>query len=219
LDTLKLKNPKPEQRFFDGYLDNDLEALSTYLTDIHQKMITGEMFGLSKDQIPMYNDLGGGTPTQLGQYYNIFTFDNESIQKLKSKLRDVMQDACEYYGIDFEQSDYRINGWFNLDYGTKYGNYPNNQSNKSNYHDHMDGKGAPVFHGYYCVSAEPSITHYLINREAEVDNINKNNRLVVSETGHPHNIGNWDWEGPRITIAYDISPYKEGYVGPNWIKL
>lgn len=214
-----MKNPKPPQRFFDSYLDNDLDALSEYLISIHLKMISGEMFSLTVDKIPMYNDLGGGAPTQLGQYYNIFTFDNDAIQNLKNELRKVTSEACEYYGIDFDSSEYMINGWFNLDYGTSYGNSPHNPSDKSNYHDHMDGKGAPVFHGYYCVNAEPSITHYLVNREIEVENINKNNRLVVSETGHPHNIGNWDWDGPRITIAYDISPYKEGYVGPNWIKL
>ena len=24
--------------------------------------------------------------------------------------------------------------------------------------------------------------------------------------GHPHAMGDWDWEGPRITVAYDVLP-------------
>ena len=24
--------------------------------------------------------------------------------------------------------------------------------------------------------------------------------------GHPHAMGDWDWSGSRITIAYDIEP-------------
>jgi hypothetical protein len=44
-----------------------------------------------------------------------------------------------------------------------------------------------------------------------VDNVNKNNRAILSETGHPHAMGDWDWEGPRITIAYDVVPLR--YMG------
>jgi hypothetical protein len=214
-----LKNPKPEHKFFDAFLDNNLEDLSAYLIDINSKMLEGKMFDMTAQEVLDFVYEGNGISTQLGGKYNIFTFNNSSIATLKNRLREVIIEACEYYGIDFEASNYMVNGWFNLDYGTLYGNSPHNPNDTSNYHDHMDGKGAPVFHGYYCVSAEPSKTHYLINRSTPSENININNRLVVSETGHPHNIGNWDWEGPRITIAYDISPDKEGYVGPNWIKL
>jgi hypothetical protein len=48
------------------------------------------------------------------------------------------------------------------------------------------------------------------------ENINKNNRLVVSETGHPHGRDDWYEERPRITIAYDIA--KAEYIR-NGIKL
>jgi hypothetical protein len=214
-----LKDPKPQHVFFDAFLDNDLDELKQYLMNIHQDMLLGKFYGVSIDNVPKYNELGGGTPTQLGDRYNLFTFENESILKLKSKLKETILEACEYYGIDFELSNYYINGWFNVDFGLKYGNAPYDPDNWDGFHDHMDGKGAPVFHGYYCVNAEPSSTYYLINRETPFENVNKNNRLIVSETGHPHGIGNWEWDGPRITIAYDISPYKEGYVGEKWIKL
>jgi hypothetical protein len=60
------------------------------------------------------------------------------------------------------------------------------------------------FHGYYCVKAEPSVTHYKINNSTPFENINKNNRLILSEMGHPHAMADWEWDGPRITVAYDI---------------
>jgi hypothetical protein len=24
--------------------------------------------------------------------------------------------------------------------------------------------------------------------------------------GHPHAMGDWDWDGSRITVAYDVTP-------------
>ena len=27
--------------------------------------------------------------------------------------------------------------------------------------------------------------------------------------GHPHAMGDWDWEGSRITIAYDVIPLRD----------
>jgi hypothetical protein len=27
--------------------------------------------------------------------------------------------------------------------------------------------------------------------------------------GHPHAMGDWDWDGDRITIAYDLLPLSE----------
>ena len=91
-------------------------------------------------------------------------------------------------------------GWFNINRA---------EVGKLDYHDH-GSPGAPNFHGYYSVNAEPSITHYKLFNDPSriVDNVNKNNRLVISEVGHPHAMGDWDWSGPRITIAYDIVPFK-----------
>ena len=33
--------------------------------------------------------------------------------------------------------------------------------------------------------------------------------LFFSEMGHPHAQGDWDWEGPRITVAYDVVTLEE----------
>ena len=45
-----------------------------------------------------------------------------------------------------------------------------------------------------------------VDHKGLFDHVVKNNRLVVSEVGHPHAMGDWDWSGPRITIAYDVQP-------------
>jgi hypothetical protein len=106
-----------------------------------------------------------------------------------------------------------IQGWFNVN---------ESGNGKLNWHEH-GGPGAPDFHGYYCVSAEPSSTHYIVF-DQEVENINKDNRAILSEMGHPHAMGNWDWQGKRITVAYDVTPLKTlksaGYENEqHWIPL
>ena len=45
--------------------------------------------------------------------------------------------------------------------------------------------------------------------DKETVNHNIDNSAVLSEMGHPHAQADWDWEGPRITVAYDIIPLKD----------
>jgi hypothetical protein len=197
---------KPPHKFFDRILNNDLEDLNDYLYKKLEEILSGQIEGIPKDLLPEFNLLNGAA-TQLGQYYNIFNWDHPGIANLKEALKEIVMEASEYYGIDFEQENYYINGWFNLDFSS-----PENREifvsplkRPEFYHDHAGGTGAPVFHGYYCVNAEPSSTFYKINREYDFENINKNNRAIVSETGHPHGRDDWYEEKPRITIAYDIA--------------
>jgi hypothetical protein len=105
------------------------------------------------------------------------------------------QEACEYYEIDFDRQKFMVQGWFNITHSGK---------GKLDWHDHGPS-GAPNFHGYYSVSAEPSTTHYRVF-DKEIENHNVNNRAILSEMGHPHAMADWDWEGPRITVAYDLTP-------------
>lgn len=212
-----MKTPKPPQRFFERFLDNDLDELFAYLQSKQSDILEGNVPGIPAEKLSEFN-IYNGPSTQLCNYYNIFDFDNAGIAKLKDALRSATQEACEYYGIDFDSQDFHIHGWFNLDYQS-----PENREDgvsplkhSEHYHDHMGGEGAPVFHGYYCVNAEPSITYYKIDRLVDFENINKNNRAVLSETGHPHGRDDWYFEKPRITIAYDIAPKGHGKL---WQKL
>ena len=112
-------------------------------------------------------------------------------------------EACDHYGLKFDLEQFMVQGWFNINY---------NKKGKLDWHEH-GGNGAPHFHGYYCVNAEPSTTHYRVF-DKEIENINKNNRAILSETGHPHAMADWDWDGPRITIAYDVIPLR--FIPKEW---
>ena len=218
---------KKPHKFFETFLDNDLNSLSSYLLDIQNKVFLENIFNLSEEMLSEYKKQSRGALTKLGiSDYNIFTFANPEIYNLKSALKELTIEACDYYGIDFESKKYLIRGWFNADEPTE--NHEkhvgvNPIKNPKHFHDHSGGLGAPWFHGYYCVDAEPSSTFYQIDRNPEkiFENVNKNNRAILSETGHPHGRDDWFFDQQRITIAYDITPM-ENLIGvkPNlWMPL
>jgi hypothetical protein len=184
--------------FFERFLDNDLEKLSIELQDRYFKIKNAEVVGvtpLSEDELWKSSN---SVSTMKWRQYNVFQFHIDGIRKLYDSISDMVKEACKYYDIDFKEQQYMIQGWFNI-------NTANN--GKLDWHDHGP-EGAPFFHGYYCVNAEPSTTYYLTNVGPK-ENINLNNRAVISEMGHPHAMGDWSWDGPRITVAYDITPLKE----------
>jgi hypothetical protein len=186
-------------KFFEKFLDNDLEKLSNDLRFRYEKIKDAEMLGVT----PLTNDElwldSNSVSTMKWRQYNVFQFHTLEIYNLYLGIRDLVKEACEYYEINFEEQKYMLQGWFNINNNSKGG--------KLDWHDH-GLQGAPDFHGYYCVNAEPSETHYITTQGPKI-NVNKNNRLVISEMGHPHAMGDWDWDGDRITIAYDILPIRE----------
>lgn len=203
-------------KFFEKYLDNNLPILQKDLENRYE-WIEGAKVG---NVTPLANSgeywtESGSISTVKWRQYNVFQFHSNGIHNLFTGIRDTLKEACEYYEIDFAKEQYMLQGWFNIN--TK-------STGKLDWHDH-GGPYAPNFHGYYCVNAEPSITYYKINGKEEnvVENVNKNNRLIVSEMGHPHAQGDWTWEGNRITIAYDMVPLRLLPRGPeveqHWLPL
>jgi hypothetical protein len=200
---------KQPHKFFDKILDNDLNDLYLYLENLHNAIVNDNFLKLPDDIFNKYNKMQSGAATQVGDFYNIFQFINPGIVRLYDALSETLNDACSYYQIDRKKHKYMIHGWFNLDHPQEKGEvnvsplkYPDH------FHDHSNGQGIPWFHGYYCVNAEPSTTYYKIGGiDGELfENHNKNNRLVLSETGHPHGRDDWYEDKARITIAYDITP-------------
>lgn len=211
-------------KFFDRHLDNDLDEIKSYLDKKLDEILSGNLFeiDLSKPAIgnPGWLDKSGeswtrfnGAATQLGNKYNLLNEDILWINNLKKSLKDMVIEACKYYEINFEDQNYHATAWFNYDYGL-------HKYDPQYLHDHSGGNGIPDFHGYYCIDAEPSSTYYHIGKssENEFENVNYNNRAIVSETGHPHARGDWNSERPRITVAYDILPFKNGN-GGHFVKL
>jgi hypothetical protein len=192
------KSAKP-QKFFEIFLDNDLDDLAKELKVRYDLIDSGKYPGVTP--------VGSGdvafsesksTSTMKWRQYNVFQTYNSAIYKLYKGVGVMVREACEYYEIDFDEQQFVIQGWFNINYA---------KTGKLDWHEH-GGSGAPNFHGYYSVIAEPSETHYLAFDKPTI-NVNKNNRAVLSEMGHPHAMGDWSWDGPRITVAYDVIPLKD----------
>jgi hypothetical protein len=207
-----------DHKFFEKYLNNDLNELQNELIDRYRLIQNAKVFGvtpLKPDEAWMSS---GSVSTMKWREYNVFQFHIEGIRNLYNAISQLTKEACEYYDIDFYEKRYMVQGWFNINEA---------KGGKLDWHDHSKpGDFAPLFHGYYCVNAEPSSTYYkLFNDDSRVvENVNKNNRVIISEMGHPHAQGDWQWDGPRITVAYDIIPFENIKEFPkdqeqHWIPL
>jgi len=185
-------------RFFERFLDNNLLVLSAELQDRYAKIEQAKLIGVSAVGENEIWKQSNSVSTMKWRQYNVFQFHSTGIHNLYGAVRSMVVEACNYYGLDFDKEKFMVQGWFNITHTGK---------GKLDWHDHGPN-GAPNFHGYYSVSAEPSKTHYLVF-DKETENNNINNRAVLSEMGHPHAMADWDWEGPRITVAYDIIPLRD----------
>ena len=188
------KSTQPH-KFFERFLDNDLDILKQELQKRYDLIESAKLIGVSPVSENEIWKTSNSVSTMKWRQYNVFQFHSKGIYNLYNAIREMAIEACEYYDVDFKETQYMVQGWFNINH-TKKG--------KLDWHDHGPW-GAPEFHGYYCVNAEPSITHYRVF-DKEIQNHNINNRAILSEMGHPHAMADWDWEGPRITIAYDLVP-------------
>lgn len=219
---------KPPQKFFERYLDitqDDLDSLYDFCVAREKDMLDGKFPGIASEEAKSYYEKGGMTTRTLGKY-NVFQLHHPVIRKLLGAVRDMTKEACEYYGTDFESESYYIQGWINIepaDHGDE--EFYAQTMIEPNLHEHCGGLGIPDLHGYFSVFAEPSVTHYRIDKVTPFENINKNFRAVLSETGHPHTRGWWgNHDKRRITIAYDtrsIRDISDGDAGleQHWIPL
>jgi hypothetical protein len=193
---------KTPHKFFERQLNNNLDDLTGFLQIQYDRISRGEILKNNTNEQSLWESSGSASTIKWNKY-NVFQFYHPAIYNLFKEVRSMTVEACKYYNVDFDKEQFWVQGWFNINY---------NHIGKLDWHEH-GGQGAPWFHGYYSVKAEPSITHYKIF-DKEFENHNKNNRAILSETGHPHAMADWNWEGPRITIAYDVIPFRG--VMHNW---
>lgn len=195
IDIKSVSQSIQPHRFFERNVTGNLPKLVKELQDRYSKIERAELLGVS----PLKDDeswkQSNSVSTMKWREYNVFQFHIDELYDLYKSISDMTKEACEYYEIDFEKQRFYIQGWFNINH-TKKG--------KLDWHDHGPW-GAPNFHGYYCVKAEPSSTYYKVF-DKEVENKNIDGRAILSEMGHPHAQADWDWEGPRVTVAYDVIP-------------
>lgn len=182
-------------KFFERFLNNDLSKLAEDLKKRYELIENAKIVGVTPVTDHELWKTSNSVSTMKWRQYNVFQFHIPEIYNLYLAISDMVREACEYYDINFEDQKFMMQGWFNINHA---GN------GKLDWHEH-GYSGAPLFHGYYCVKAEPSETHYVTFNEYKI-NVNKDNRAVLSEMGHPHAMGDWDWQGDRITVAYDVQP-------------
>lgn len=197
-----------EYKIFERFLDIDLKMFMEYLETKHLQILSNSLPEENEltDLIVKKYNYNGNPSGLLNQKYNIFKFENEYVKKLYDEIKGCVKEACLYYGYNFDDMNYMIRGWFNHEIKST-GLSHDPLENSRLYHDHLGGHGAPDFHGYYCVNAEPSSTYYKINNQHVYENKNINNRLILVVNGHPHSRGNWKEDSFRITIAYDVVPF------------
>lgn len=186
-----------DHKFFEYFLNNNLSTLSEELRKRYELIENAKLLGVTPVGENEVWKSSNSISTMKWQQYNVFQFHIPEIYNLYKAVGEMVREACKYYEIDFDSQDFMIQGWFNINHA---------HNGKLDWHEHGP-EGAPFFHGYYCVNAEPSITHY-ITTQGPKENHNVNNRAVLSEMGHPHAMGDWDWQGDRITVAYDVLPLK-----------
>lgn len=141
-------------------------------------------------------------PSYYLEDFNIFNFPHKELYVIFKNIKKLLVVACEEDNINIDEQQYYIHAWLNY--------FPGKMHQYKEYEDlywHDHGQNANEFHGYYAVNAEPSITHYRVGDE-KLDRENINGRLVLAETGIDHAVGKWNFDMPRISIAYNLMPIK-----------
>lgn len=196
------KNSRPH-RFFERYLSTDLDNAAELLRHQYSRIENFEMRGIKKNDYEDPFSYTKSVSTAKSREYNVFQIYYPFLHNLYSALVEMVVEGCHYYGVDYNSEQWMVAGWFNINSRAK--------GAKLEWHDHIPPEESfAAFHGYYSVSAEPSDTYYNINGQVKL-NHNKNNRAVLSMVGYEHAMGPWDWEGDRITIAYDVIPMSQMY--------
>ena len=94
-------------KFFERYLDTDLEELSRFLEKKYAMIENATLPGVTS----MEKDKGiflesGSLSTVKWKEYNVFQFYHASLHKLYKAISDTVKEACEYYEVDFDKQNY-----------------------------------------------------------------------------------------------------------------
>jgi hypothetical protein len=139
-------------------------------------------------------DVYGNFATSQFEKYNTFQFPLSETSKL---YRELVKNISPF--LDKEQ-DYALQCWFNV--------FKKGQN--IDWHDHWDPE-SNVWHGFYCVHVKDSFTEYKLPDIEEIIKVpSKEGRIVFGKSdGDFHRSSPWDdLNSPRVTIAFDIIPYK-----------
>lgn len=152
---------------------------------------------------------------QIFAEYNLFLYPFPEFYDLFFQIKEMFYDK-----LDIEEHDesYYIQSWLNFYW----------EGDFIDWHSHWPPY-VKSWHGYYCVDVEPSKTSYKLEESGKIIHVqNEDNLLVLSKSlDDQHRTWPWEYEHPRITIAFDILPASnilnfqgENKMGKNhWIPI
>lgn len=183
-----------------------IESYSDY---IHTKKLDLNLSKIKNSAHKMYNfvknefvencDHNGQSSMvdQIFAKYNAFMYPYPEFYELFKQIQIMFQDLISTDSSDYSDDPHYLQSWVNFyrkgDFISWHGHWPVEVN---------------AWHGYYCVDVEPSKTTYQIpNVKGNIDVINSNNLLIISKSdGDRHRTWPWEYDRPRITIAFDIVP-------------
>ena len=116
-----------EHKFFERFLNVDTNRLAEYLGYQYDRIQDHTLPGIKElGQGEIWTE-SGSLSTVKWREYNVFQFLNPDIHNLYKNISETMREACDYYGLNFEEQEYMVQGWFNITH-TKKG--------KLDWHDH-----------------------------------------------------------------------------------
>lgn len=126
--------------------------------------------------------------------YNLFMYPFPEFYELFQEIRKMFREKVDQETLD---ESYYLQSWINF----------YNKGDFISWHGHWPSESR-AWHGYYCVDVEPSKTTYKVPGEAtKIDVHNENNLLILSKSdGDLHRTWPWEYDHPRITIAFDVIP-------------
>jgi hypothetical protein len=178
----------------------------SYSNYIHTKKLNLNLSKIKNSSHKMYNyikktfesgsDYNGQSSMekQIFAKYNLLMYPLPEFYELYCEIRNFFRENLN--SEDLNEPHY-IQCWLNF---YKKGEF-------ISWHEHWPPE-VNGWHGYYCVDVEPSKTTYkLPGYKKNIDVENCNNLLVLSKSnGDKHRTWPWEYDSPRITIAFDIVP-------------
>jgi len=201
------QNPfAPEWNYYliEDYIKNvDFENIAKFLQKKKKDIL----------KLPAYSDgytgLGKNSTTARHRNFNVFSFKNKEITKLKHKIIEIHDIFLKALNISNESPLY-IGGWYNI----------MNKGEKINPHIHDVGPDT-YLGGHITIQCYETATYYInpvnqLNEPEIYKSHNKNGKITLFQNCIPHYTDTHNSDTPRITIAFDMYRNKKHN---NYIRL
>ena len=156
-----------------------------------------------------YTGLGINSTTARFNKYNVLTWENENIYKLKNNILNFYKNFVFFFKQELPKELY-IQCWVNI----------MNKGEKINAHLHSTSPDC-YLGGHVCVQVNNTSTYYInpinqINEPEIYKSENTIGKITLFQNNIPHYTDEHKFEEKRITIAFDLSLIK---LSENFLKI